>query len=192
MSLDHLPCAFSSIYVITYGRHPSSSADATTTHTVTSTVIVRPSLRTAPRTSFLQNRVASGLVFTVVGTMGLALIIFVAIFRRRRNRKLLEDSEAVQPVPFDPVVVEGSSIGNGIIGPEMEHRSKFGSHCNPASVTYPPPMGHAGPYPVHMFSQSSGSASSSDDTNARLPPYSLFDTLHKGSGGSWLDISLLA
>jgi len=124
--------------------------------TVTQTVTAEPSPIASPpaiaggsNTSFLQNRVASGFVFTIVGIFGLVLCFFIATFfiRRRKNKRLIEDA-----VSFDPVTVgyddmekakQSSSLGHGshdVNIPPMHNHYSPPSHYGGPLAGYTPQM----------------------------------------------------
>ncbi|KIM46024.1 hypothetical protein M413DRAFT_23816 [Hebeloma cylindrosporum] len=153
---------------------PSTSSEppvtVTPTHTVTAIASdASPSSSSVagpPQTSFLQNKVLSGVVFGIAGLVGLVLIILLATFaiRRRRNKKLVEDA-----VSFDPVVMgnyHGSmesglgekvrtsvSTGHGSNGPEVRQSPAFIDYAPPPNRSYLPPSADMPSYASHLQGQ---------------------------------------
>ncbi|TFK43383.1 hypothetical protein BDQ12DRAFT_674888 [Crucibulum laeve] len=107
---------------------PSSVSEFETTsagkiYTVTTvialeTASVTPTLAAAPK-SFLQNKVASGVVFALVGLIGLVIIVVVGTFAIRRRRQNMLHQEAIS---FDP----GSTT-----------RDRFNNHSGHSSLEKP-------------------------------------------------------
>jgi len=86
------PTSTSSVYETTLGGK---------VHTITTFIDAAPSASPSliPPKSFLQNKVLSGVVFALVGLIGLVVLLAIATFalRRKRNNKLLKEA-----VSFDP------------------------------------------------------------------------------------------
>ncbi|PPQ65245.1 hypothetical protein CVT26_000222 [Gymnopilus dilepis] len=89
---------------------PSPSSDSvlsTSTHTVTALPDIpsnTPSASPSPTSSsFLQNKVLSGVVFTIVGIIGLTILVMIATLaiRRSRKKRLLNEAVSFDPVNFD-------------------------------------------------------------------------------------------
>lgn len=72
-------------------------------HTITTFLDAAPSSTqsavTPPPKAFLQNKVLSGVVFALVGLVGLVIILAIATFalRRKRNNKLLNEAISFNP-----------------------------------------------------------------------------------------------
>ncbi|KDR83578.1 hypothetical protein GALMADRAFT_133009 [Galerina marginata CBS 339.88] len=130
--------------LITFANAPSviPSASASPSHT----------------TSFLQNKVLSGVVFGIAGFVGLVVLILIATFamRRRRNKKFLEDDVSFDPVRMGTggyhdasetgISVRGSSsTGRGSNAPEVRQAPSFTDYA-PPSRTYLPPSANMASY----------------------------------------------
>ncbi|PPQ77376.1 hypothetical protein CVT25_010958 [Psilocybe cyanescens] len=146
---------------------------STTTSQSTQTVIAFPadsssSSSATPsavaHTSFLQNKVLSGLVFALAGVVGLVVIVSILTFviRRKRTRRLVEDAVSFDPVkmgagyhnaleaghsPQSNYVRSSTSTGRASNGPEVRQ--------TPAFADYAPP-----PPPSQMYMSSSASVAS--------------------------------
>ncbi|KAF8639721.1 hypothetical protein AX17_000983 [Amanita inopinata Kibby_2008] len=90
----------------------SQSAYETTSGGRTVTVMVDPSVTSTPMpktNSFLQNKGAEGVVFSLVGIVALVIIFTIVTFaiRRRRQRKLVQDA-----ISFDPATLTAAERGS--------------------------------------------------------------------------------
>jgi len=156
--------------VWTISTDPPVTMDQTTIPGKTHTVLVggdptgnisgsaTPSATAAAQdTPFLQNKAASGIVFTLVAIAGLFLIGMIATFaiRRRRTKRLHDDAASFNPVKLDFDTESArshgigekprpsSSVGHGSTGgPELRQAPAFIDYV-PAPVPreYVPPPG---------------------------------------------------
>ncbi|CAA7259554.1 unnamed protein product [Cyclocybe aegerita] len=140
-----------------------------TTHTVTAfasdtSASAAPSeVATPQRSSFLQNKAASGVVFGIVGLIGLILIVFLATFalRRRRNKKLLEDAVSFDPSKVGTVYQDmeagpggekaSMSTAHGSTGQEVRQAPAFADYGPPRP--YMPPPSNMSPYASPVVGQ---------------------------------------
>ncbi|KAF8192597.1 hypothetical protein BJ912DRAFT_267321 [Pholiota molesta] len=113
----------------------TASASSTTSSPSTTAVVTNQ--------SFLENKAGSGVVFGLVGLVGLVLIIMGATFfiRRRRSNKLLKEA-----LSFDPVNMgsDGPNMAETGRGGHKNDRSSsstgYASHVNGPLVTPAPPF----------------------------------------------------
>jgi len=141
---------------------PSPSSDShlavTPTGTVTATIAgstspSSSSVAGSPPTGFLQNKVLSWIVFGISGLVGLALLIILAAFliRRRRNKKLFEDTLNFDPVTmgnYHHTIESGQgestrasiSTGHASHGPEVRQSPAFIDYAPPGNHSYHPAL----------------------------------------------------
>jgi hypothetical protein len=104
-----------------------------------------PPANASSNTSFLQNKLASGFVFAIVGIFGFVFIVFITTFfiRRRRERRLNEEA-----VSFDPVTVGHGDLEQAKQSSSLGH-GNYDTKSPPMYNQYsPPPLHYGGSSPA--------------------------------------------
>ncbi|KAF9483957.1 hypothetical protein BDN70DRAFT_873085 [Pholiota conissans] len=137
---------------------PVTLVSNSSTITIFETASVPPSTTPSPSSTatavtsqgFLQNKPLSGVIFALVGLIGLVLVIIAATFmiRRRRSNRLLNEALSFNPVNVDHDGPDMMETGRRLTNDRTSTSTGHASHGNGPLITHagafadytPPPM----------------------------------------------------
>ena len=120
----------------------SSSTSTVFVGSVSVPSVPSPTATSVSHTSFLQNKVASGFIFTVaIFSLVFVILITTFVVRRRRNRRLIEGA-----ISIDPAIINHDNWENA----KQSRRVRHGNHEMKTCLSLP----QSGGSPPHTTTQS--------------------------------------